>query len=310
MQDTGDSSRKRKRPLVELTQAACGYDGLHRLSNGSALLCLAVGGHAVALTGELELAVLRGRVHVHGAVRHPGMPPLQIHSLYCASAIVLEAQAGGTDQGKTAANSGSLSEEVLAAVVAFCQARRIAATPDCLAVAVIRELFSVTRRSLEPYRGWASLFPPRDPDAPCPTARIQMLGDSHLVFSEEWRASVRRAVDLFAPLTSKDFLASKALPSVMVCGGKDTGKSTFASHLVNTLLNVHTKVAYMECDMGQPQFTPSGMVSLHILDEHMVGPGFCHLQMPRMACFTGADTPKYDPSSYLDALFTIFDSYM
>ncbi len=45
---------------------------------------------------------------------------------------------------------------------------------------------------------------------------------------------------------------------VAVCGSKNVGKSTFARLLVNSLLNAHPHVAFLDIDCGQPEFTCPG----------------------------------------------------
>lgn len=40
-----------------------------------------------------------------------------------------------------------------------------------------------------------------------------------------------------------------------ICGPKNVGKSSFSRYLVNRLLNQHQQVAYLECDIGQPEFS-------------------------------------------------------
>ena len=51
-------------------------------------------------------------------------------------------------------------------------------------------------------------------------------------------------------------------PSVLVCGPKQAGKSTLGKLLVNSLLNAHPVVAFLDTDCGQPEFTPPGACQL------------------------------------------------
>ena len=44
-----------------------------------------------------------------------------------------------------------------------------------------------------------------------------------------------------------------------VCGPKGVGKTTFCRFLVNSLLNYHPVVAFLEADVGQCEFTPPGL---------------------------------------------------
>lgn len=57
----------------------------------------------------------------------------------------------------------------------------------------------------------------------------------------------------------------------IVKGAKRTGKSTFARTLLNNLLSRHRTVAFLECDPGQTEFTPPGLVALHIIGHPIFG---------------------------------------
>ncbi|KAK4781563.1 hypothetical protein SAY86_015665 [Trapa natans] len=56
-------------------------------------------------------------------------------------------------------------------------------------------------------------------------------------------------------------------PTVLVCGPKNSGKSTFSRHLLNVLLQKYKKVAFLDTDIGQTEFTPPGVLSLCIIDK-------------------------------------------
>ncbi|EIM23010.1 hypothetical protein E3Q22_00603 [Wallemia mellicola] len=95
----------------------------------------------------------------------------------------------------------------------------------------------------------------------------------------------------------------------IVKGWKNTGKSAFSRLLSNTLKNSHKKVAYLECDIGQSEFMPSGCVSLHLLDEYLLGPAFTHPRIPAKAHFIGDVSPVNDPSNYVDAIKDLIEHY-
>ncbi|KAF8708881.1 hypothetical protein AX14_013549 [Amanita brunnescens Koide BX004] len=54
------------------------------------------------------------------------------------------------------------------------------------------------------------------------------------------------------------------------------GKSTFARTLLNRLLVQFERVAYLECDSGQSEFTSGGMAALNIIEDHCFGTLFPH----------------------------------
>jgi hypothetical protein len=84
-------------------------------------------------------------------------------------------------------------------------------------------------------------------------------------FIPVWRS------DHYAPLSfgarALQVASSVTSPNtpLLLCGARNAGKSTFARFLVNRLLNTHDSVAYLECDVGQCEFTPPGVVSLTVV---------------------------------------------
>ena len=70
---------------------------------------------------------------------------------------------------------------------------------------------------------------------------------------------------------SLDSMGPSAPPVVLVKGQTKTGKSTCSRTLVNSLLSRYQRVAFLECDVGQTEFTPPGIVSLTIIDTPILG---------------------------------------
>ncbi|KAJ3503551.1 hypothetical protein NLJ89_g8378 [Agrocybe chaxingu] len=95
----------------------------------------------------------------------------------------------------------------------------------------------------------------------------------------------------------------------IIKGPKNSGKSTFARALTNRLLQSYCRVAFLECDIGQSEFTPGGLVSLNIISEPIFGPPFTHPTLPNHAHFIGSTTPRSTPSHYLDAISALIQTY-
>ncbi|CAA7398647.1 unnamed protein product [Spirodela intermedia] len=125
-------------------------------------------------------------------------------------------------------------------------------------------------------------------------------------------------------------------PIIFICGPKNTGKSTFARHLVNVLLQRHTQVAHLDTDVGQPEFTPPGCLSLHVLHEQSKGTfspaqstnlislslslspnpsplssnlTVVSIKTPLRCHFFGDISSKRDPKAYLDRIFHLYDYF-
>ncbi|KAM0034735.1 putative P-loop containing nucleoside triphosphate hydrolase [Helianthus debilis subsp. tardiflorus] len=93
--------------------------------------------------------------------------------------------------------------------------------------------------------------------------------------------------------------------TAFICGPKNSGKSTFSRHLLQLLLPRHKRVAYLDSDVGQPEFTPPGCLSLTILDSEATD-----MKPPPERCFFFGDiSSKRDPQIYLTYIFALYDHY-
>ncbi|XP_062871334.1 polynucleotide 5'-hydroxyl-kinase NOL9 [Trichomycterus rosablanca] len=95
-------------------------------------------------------------------------------------------------------------------------------------------------------------------------------------------------------------------PIILVCGAKNVGKSTFNRHLINSLLNHSGSVEYLECDLGQTEFTPPGCLSLITVTEPLLGPPFTHQREPEHMVFYGQSECQADLDRYLDSLKSLW----
>lgn len=88
-------------------------------------------------------------------------------------------------------------------------------------------------------------------------------------------------------------------PRIVVVGAKGAGKSTFIRLLTNTLLSSTTRtLAYLDVDPGQPEFSPPGTVSLHLLTTPILSPTFAQNPRPLRAHHIGYASPREDPAYY------------
>lgn len=85
------------------------------------------------------------------------------------------------------------------------------------------------------------------------------------------------------------------------------------------------KVAFLECDLGQSEFTPSGMVALNVIEQPLFGepvyslwsaifnvpsgPPFTHPVIPHYAHYIGSPSPRSSPSHYLGAIRALVQSF-
>ncbi|CAH3188431.1 unnamed protein product [Porites evermanni] len=98
-------------------------------------------------------------------------------------------------------------------------------------------------------------------------------------------------------------------PVILICGGKDIGKSTFARYLTNTFLNRQNEPYFLECDVGQSEFTPPGLISLNRVSSPLLGPPFTHLRQPERSVFFGDVSPKDRPGFYIQCIYNVYQTY-
>ncbi|KAI0759724.1 hypothetical protein BD413DRAFT_617589 [Trametes elegans] len=124
-----------------------------------------------------------------------------------------------------------------------------------------------------------------------------------LTVAPAWAA----AIDVALPTADDDAAAQRRV--YLVKGPKNAGKSTFARLLLNKLLSRFRRIAYLECDLGQSEFTPGGMVSLNVVEQPVFGPPFTHPSVPFSAHYIGATSPRSSPSHYLDSIQALVQQY-
>ncbi|XP_057517240.1 polynucleotide 5'-hydroxyl-kinase NOL9 [Amaranthus tricolor] len=96
---------------------------------------------------------------------------------------------------------------------------------------------------------------------------------------------------------------------VFICGAKNSGKTTFSRYLLNTFLTKYKRVAYLDTDVGQSEFTPPGCLSLTIIDEATPDLTIPCLKTPQRCYFFGDVSSKQDPELYLNCIYALYDHY-
>ncbi|KAK9365822.1 hypothetical protein V1509DRAFT_631911 [Lipomyces kononenkoae] len=145
-----------------------------------------------------------------------------------------------------------------------------------------------------------------------------------ITLQETWESPVRNICQRIressiARMTKRTRLET-GRPIIFICGPKSAGKSTFARLLTNSLLtadsflapdNIPKEVAYMELDPGQPEFGPSGVLSLNVIDSPILGPSWAHatLSSSVKASHFGYTTPRDAPQDYVRHVSNLVSHY-
>ena len=121
--------------------------------------------------------------------------------------------------------------------------------------------------------------------------------------SQEWVATRSRR-----PETSLDDTLKRRRARVVVCGAKGVGKSTCVRYTVNRLLKDYPQVAILDADVGQPELSPPGVLTLSVTTRPLLAPPRVNLMRQNReiaaasSLFFGCITHKVDPSRHMDCL--------
>lgn len=93
-------------------------------------------------------------------------------------------------------------------------------------------------------------------------------------------------------------------------------------------MHSYERIAYLDTDLGQPEFTPPGFVSLSVVSDPILGerdhasweetradslvpagPAFTHLAQPLSSHYLGSTSPASDPSGYISAISALLATY-
>ncbi|KAG6451710.1 hypothetical protein O3G_MSEX007293 [Manduca sexta] len=92
----------------------------------------------------------------------------------------------------------------------------------------------------------------------------------------------------------------------IICGGKNTGKSTFLRYYINKLV-ANGPILVIDLDPGQAELTVAGNVSATVVTKPLLGPNFTHLQKPDKMLNIGLISTMDSPSRYASALISLFE---
>ncbi|OXB59669.1 hypothetical protein ASZ78_004997 [Callipepla squamata] len=183
-------------------------------------------------------------------------------------------------------------------------------SPEC-AVLLLEHLDTAATRFLLSLPPLCRLFEPQRKDEPDVTAEAAVLAAVGIVpcSPEQGLLLSDSTLSALQELVRACCVEDDGVPVIMVCGPKSIGKSTFSRYLINLLLNHLPSVEYMECDIGQTEFTPPGCVSLSDVTEPFLGPPFTHQRTPRKMVYYGQSSCEQDTERYIDVVKYVFSSY-
>ncbi|KAJ7180694.1 hypothetical protein C8R46DRAFT_590796 [Mycena filopes] len=261
------------------------------MSADSATLIVLSPGETISLLGVYMFTVLQGAVSICGVRAFAAATPHRVFAPRSSPIPALKA----------------LNEKVRTqpALVVPQRLRRVFEKSGALVA--FQQLSSGVEGLGRICRNFAGVFTPSrfqqdiDPDHDLRIPGVHMLGHpskdiQSFVLSASWEVALNSVADSPGGV-------------YLVKGHKKSGKSTFARTLLNRLLDRYRKVAYLECDLGQSEFTPGGFVALNVIETPIFGPPFTHPTLPNFAHYIGTTTPRSSPTHYLASIQSLVETY-
>uniref|UniRef100_A0A8C9SG77 Polynucleotide 5'-hydroxyl-kinase NOL9 n=1 Tax=Scleropages formosus TaxID=113540 RepID=A0A8C9SG77_SCLFO len=271
-------------------------------------------GQRLCFRGTCLLTCLYGRVEVLGFTIEEGQQPYPIFSPATICPLTITAMKTSSASTKSRKERRLEAKAVIRKYLSIEPRKRLQSKVNSESSLVLLEsletpltrflsslpeyhdLFALTSRELKLQSAAVN----------CPLSAIGLTplrGSGHgLVTSQSYRNALTTLVNACAG-------ESDGCPIILVCGAKNTGKSTFNRHLINTLLNHTSSVDYLECDLGQTEFTPPGCLSLCTVTKPLLGAPFTHQHTPQHMVFFGESSCERDLDRYLESLKFLWRSY-
>lgn len=99
----------------------------------------------------------------------------------------------------------------------------------------------------------------------------------------------------------------KTHSKLVAIGGKGVGKSTFVRYLINTNLAKFKKFLFIDLDIGQPELFLPQTLSVTVITEPILGPGYLQNVQPAKAVWFGDINVLPDPVKYWRCVQNIYN---
>ncbi|XP_029139322.1 polynucleotide 5'-hydroxyl-kinase NOL9 [Protobothrops mucrosquamatus] len=266
----------------------------------------------LTFTGKCRLTCLYGSVEVLGFTIAPDQPPYDLFSPHTYCALTVEAAAGKEGTEKSKKEMKLEAKAILRAHLVPREARcRLLKSfvPHC-SILLLEQLDTPATKFILSHPEFSQVFRAKKQafssileDPVLASAGLERLEPGRgLLLSQSMRSAIGELIHACQ-------VEDEGCPIILVCGPKSIGKSTFNRYLMNLLLNCLPSLEYLECDLGQPEFTPPGCISLVNVREPLLGPPFTHQRPPRKMAFYGDNSCEHDTERYLDTLKYVFGGY-
>ncbi|XP_065744299.1 polynucleotide 5'-hydroxyl-kinase NOL9 [Phocoena phocoena] len=277
--------------------------------SGRAVLLLPLG-QGFTFSGICRVTCLYGQVQVFGFTISQGQPAQNVFSTYTHSRLTINAvhySVHEKSKKEMKREARSLLRSYLNQDDRYCLMKNF--SPLC-SILLLERLKTSTVNFIISHPGLSYVFVQEIPTFQINSEYFAL--KSVGIRRERKKNGLRLTESAFSvmeELVSISCEEADGCPVILVCGSQDIGKSTFIRYLINQLLNSISCVDYLECDLGQTEFTPPGCISLLNVTEPVLGPPFTHQRTPQNMVYYGKPSCKNSFENYIEIIKYVFSSY-
>jgi polynucleotide 5'-hydroxyl-kinase GRC3/NOL9 len=300
----------------------------------------------VVITGVFQLTVLKGTIEVMGYRMTPESGSIRVNSSNVLSALVIRNCYCGhghelaSESTTSEDEDGSVSHDGTsdASCISVFELRREASSTD-----VTSERRSVLEYMIDPSLKKGAMeirVSQRWHDAMDSVIDANSAAAAHATEVGGAMAAARGEEESVVDVENANALKSqgqenanssklKQPPRLLICGAKGAGKSTFLRYAVNRCLsssistsdsknaNSIGQVAILDCDVGQPEMSVPGILSLTIVTSPLLSPPHTHMvhgvaalaDHHEAAYYYGHLSSKENPQSFFQMVSELMQTY-
>nr|XP_006820503.1 PREDICTED: polynucleotide 5'-hydroxyl-kinase NOL9-like [Saccoglossus kowalevskii] len=292
----------------ETKRGEINLSGLKFFSTGISTECLAVmqDPSEMHFHGKVSMQVVSGSISVLGHCISAGSKEFSLYSPYCTSAMSVKTTKTFTNDGFSDSKLRKTLEDILVHADSNTLSNVLKKMTSHTVVILFKKLVCPATNYVTSFDFYNELFTR-------PISEVDYNKEFDVASSIGLHVVTDPGKPLFylqselKDITRTLLKSTVTRPVVLVCGGKNVGKSTYCRYLINSFLNKENSIDYLECDVGQTEFTPSSIISLTEVKEPLLGPPFTHLREPTIMSFFGDLSPKDDPERYIHTVRYVYN---
>uniref|UniRef100_A0A8C5MJD4 Polynucleotide 5'-hydroxyl-kinase NOL9 n=1 Tax=Leptobrachium leishanense TaxID=445787 RepID=A0A8C5MJD4_9ANUR len=268
-------------------------------------------GQKLAFYGKCSLSCLYGSVQVLGHTVSRNQTTYELYSPNTHSPLTIE----GLLNKKSSKTRKEVRMEARAAMRGClsldCRRAVMKSFKSSSSILLLERIEDAATNFILSHPDFTAIFSTKGKESPSPSfenAVLHSIGienqdpDTGIRMPDEWISSVQQ-------LTHACIEEDHGCPVILVCGPKNVGKSTFNRYLINQLLNHISSVGYLECDIGQTEFTPPGCLSLLNITKPVLGPPFTQQRDAQKMVFFGETSCEQEMERFVESVKYVIASY-